>query len=114
MGQGSEADMDAIYDTYLKKYGKAKANRLMSIMGDWLTHYKRAVYLTTDPNAVTAAEADARAQASKRGWTFERVAADFSLVHRLCDGDWADKDFLVVPPGMTTKNTYEEDILKAE
>ena len=114
MGQGSEADMDAIYDTYLKKYGKEKADRLMSVMGDWLSHYKRAIYLTTDPNSVTAVEADARAQAAKRGWTFERLPADFSLVHRLCDGDWPDEDFLIVPPGKTTHQTYEEDILKAE
>jgi hypothetical protein len=114
MGQGSEAEMDAIYDNYCHKYGQAKADRLMAIMGDWLNHYKRAVYLTTDPNASTAVEADARAQASKRGWTFERLPADFSLVQRLCNGDWADEDFLVVPPGMTTHQTYEEDILKAE
>ena len=114
MGQGSEADMDAIYDNYCHKYGQVKADHLMSIMGDWLTHYKRAVYLTTDPNAVTAVEADARAQAAKRGLTFERLPADFGLVARLCDGDWDDEDFLVVPPGKTTHQTYEEDILKAE
>lgn len=114
MGQGSEAEMGAIYDTYLKKYSKEKADRLMAVMGDWLSHYKRAIYLTTDPNATTAVEADARAQASKRGWTFERLPADFSLVYRLCDGDWADEDFLVVPPGKTTQASYENDILKAE
>lgn len=114
MGQGSEADMDAIYDTYCHKYGQAKADRLMSVMGDWLNHYKRAIYLTTDPNATTAVEANARAQASKRGWTFERLPADFSLIHRLCDGDWADADFLIVPPGKTTHQTYEADILEAK
>lgn len=113
MGQGSEADMDAIYDNYYRKYGKAKADRLMAVMGNWLSHYKRAVYLTTDPNATTAVEAEARTQALKRGWTFDRLAADFSLIHRLCDGDWNEADFLVVPPGKTTHQTFEEDILKA-
>lgn len=114
MGQGSEADMDAIYDNYCQKYGQAKADRLMAVMGDWLNHYKRAIYLTTDPNATTAVETDARAQATKRGWTFERIPADFGLIHRLCDGDWADADFLIVPPGKTTHQTYEADILEAK
>ncbi len=114
MGQGSQVDMDAIYETYCYKYGKQKADRLMAIMGNWLSHYKRAVFLTIDPSIVTPAEEEARAQAARRGWTFERLPADFSLIQRLCDGDWSEHDFLIVPPGGRTRPTYENDILTVE
>ncbi len=114
MGQGSQAEMDAIYETYCYKYGKQKADRLMAIMGDWLSHYKRAVFLVIDPDVVTSAEEEARAQAARRGWTFERLPADFSLIQRLCDGDWSEQDFLIVPPGQRTRPTYENDILAIE
>jgi hypothetical protein len=114
MGQGSDEEMKTMYNDFFYKYGKAKADRMMSVMGSWLDNYKRAIFLTTDSNADSPVEADARAQAAKRGWNFERLPADFSLVQRLCNGDWADEDFLVVPPGKTTQASYENDILKAE
>jgi hypothetical protein len=114
MGQGSDEEMKAMYNDFFYKYGKAKADRMMSVMGSWLNNYKRAIFLTTDSNTDSRVEADARAQAAKRGWLFERLNADFSLVQRLCNGDWADEDFLVVPPGKTTQTTYDNDILKAE
>ncbi len=114
MGQGSDEEMKTMYNDFFYKYGKAKADRMMAVMGSWLNNYKRAIFLTTDSNAASPVEASARAQAAKRGWLFERLNADFSLVQRLCNGDWADEDFLVVPPGKTTQTTYDNDILKAE
>ena len=43
-------------------------------------------------------EALAREQAERRGWTFERKTGDRRLINRLLNGEWAEEDFLVVPP----------------
>jgi hypothetical protein len=111
MGSPTDTETQAIYEKYVKKYGKAKADRLMEIMNEWLAHYKRAVYLDTNLGDGSATEAQARAEAERRNWQFERIAADLNLVRRLLDGQW-DADFLVVQPGQSVAMTYDDDIIE--
>ena len=111
MGQGAEADMQSLYEHYVQKYGKAKADRLMEVMDGWLSHYKRAVYLDTGLGDNGEVEAQARAEAERRGWVFERIAADLDLVRRLLDGEW-DADFLIVPPGQQVVMAYDDKIIE--
>ena len=113
MGQGAEADMQSLYEHYVQKYGKAKADRLMEIMDGWLNHYKRAVYLDIGLGGDGKVEAQARVEADRRGWIYERIAADLDLVRRLLEGEW-DADFLVVPPGQKITMSYDEDIIEAQ
>ena len=113
MGSPTDTDTQAIYEKYVIKYGKAKADRLMDVMSEWLTYYKRAVYLDTRLGDGSATEAHARAEAGRRNWQFERIAADLNLVRRLLDGQW-DADFLVVRPGQTVVMTYGDDIIEGK
>jgi len=59
-------------------------------------------------------ERQARDEAAERGWTFEKVAGDMSLVQRLVDGPWDDEHFLVVPPGKSIAASFDEKIVKIE
>ncbi|MBU2611028.1 MAG: DUF1638 domain-containing protein [Chloroflexi bacterium] len=118
MGQGAEADMQSLYEHYIRKYGKAKADRLMEVMDGWLSHYKRAVYLDTGLGGDGKVEMQARAEAQSRGWVFERIAAELNLVRRLLAGpqiagagEW-DADFLVVSPGQKIVMAYDEKIIE--
>ena len=118
MGQGAEADIQSLYEHYVQKYGKAKADRLMEVMDGWLSHYKRAVYLDIGLGGDGKVEARARAEAERRGWVFEHIAADLDLVRRLLEGsqstgasEW-DADFLVVPPGQKIVMAYDEKIIE--
>jgi hypothetical protein len=113
MGSPTDSDTQAIYEKYVNKYGKAKADRLMEIMNEWLTHYKRAVYLDTELGDGSATEAQARAQAERHNWQFERITADLNLVRRLLEGQW-DTDFLVVQPGQRVAMAYDDDIITSE
>jgi hypothetical protein len=112
MGSPTDSDMQTMYEKYVNKYGKAKADRLMDVMSEWLTHYKRAVYLDTNLGDGSATEAQARTQAEHRNWQFERIAADLNLVRRLLDGPW-DADFLIVQPGQTVVMSYDNDIIES-
>jgi len=113
MGHPNDTEAQDVYQDYLKKYGKAKAERLMKGMGDWFSHYRRAVYLDIYPGGGSAAEEQARQEATRRSWSFECIRADLTLICRLLDGEW-DEDFLVVPPGKRIAMTYEASIFKAE
>lgn len=112
MGQGTDADLQALYAHYVQKYGQAKADRLMAIMEQWTSHYKRAVYLDTSLGETGEVEAQASAAAMKHGWAYERIAANLSLIQRLLNGDW-DDDFLVVQPGLKINMSYDENIIES-
>jgi len=112
MGSGTDDSLQAVYDDYVAKYGKDNANYLMEVMGAWQSHYKRAVYLEMGVADGSAVEARAQLEAARRGWTFERLPGDLTLIRRLLTGDWAS-DYLVVPPGQMVKMTYDENILES-
>lgn len=113
MGSGTDDDLEAVYDEYVAKYGKDNADYLMGVMGAWQSHYKRAVYLDMGVADGSAVEARAQAEAARRGWTFERMPGDLTLIRRLLAGDWA-ADYLVVQPGHAVKMSYDESILDEE
>jgi len=98
MGAGADTDLQAVYAEYVEKYGQDNADYLMEVMGAWQSHYQRAVYIDMGIGDGTRVENQAREEAARRGWTFERMAGDQALIRRLLWGEW-DQDFLVVPPG---------------
>lgn len=59
----------------------------------------------------TAVAQQARNEASRRGWTFERMAGDLVLIRRLLKGDW-DTDFLRLEPGQQITMTYDDDVIR--
>ena len=110
LGATAAVEVDEVYEEYVRKYGKDNADYLMEVMGAWQQHYKRAALIDMGVGDVTAVEARAQADASRRGWTFERVPGDVVLIHRLLAGDWGD-DFLVVQPGEQVQMTYDEAVI---
>ncbi len=58
-------------------------------------------------------EGQAKDEAGRRGWTYERVAGDMVLVRRLLNGDW-NEDFLTLQPGQTLSMAYDDQIICAE
>lgn len=108
-----DTDVQATYATYVEKYGQDNADYLMGIMGAWQQHYQRAVYVDMGIGDGLEVEKRAQADASNRGWAFEKMQGDSVLVKRLLYGDWA-KDFLVLQPGQKIKMTFDEQIIGPE
>lgn len=105
--------IENVYDDYVAKFGKDNADYLMEVMGAWQSHYKRAVYIDMGVGHSETVEQQARDEAERRGWTFERMAGDLVLIRRLLFGDW-EKDFLVLKPGERLGMSYSDDIICAE
>jgi hypothetical protein len=58
-------------------------------------------------------EQQARDDAQRRGWVFERMQGDSGLIQKLVSGSW-DQDFLVLQPGERLKMTCDAAVIGAE
>jgi hypothetical protein len=117
MGSGLTSDLEAQYATYVEKYGQDNADYLMSIMGAWQQHYNRAAYIDLGIGDSSPVETQAKEEAGRRGWNFERLQGDIGLIRRLLDGDWGaetESDFLVVPPGKRIVMSVSENVVSIE
>jgi hypothetical protein len=113
MGSGLTGDLEAQYTAFVEKYGQDNADYLMSVMGAWQQHYNRAAYIDLGIGDASVVEEQARQEAARRGWAFERMLGDLTLVRRLVQGSW-DADFLVVPPGKQIVMEPGEEVIGVE
>jgi hypothetical protein len=117
VGAVSDAEARATYEAYVAKYGEDNAAYLMETLGAWRSHYDRAAYVDmdlADRRGAAAAEARARDDAERRGWTFEKLVGELVLVRRLIDAEWGAEDFLVVQPGERLAMSYDDAVVRAE
>jgi hypothetical protein len=116
VGAVSDAVARATYEEYVERYGEDNAAYLMEALGAWRSHYDRAAFVdmgVADTTTARQTEARARADAERRGWTFDRLAGELILVRKLIDGDW-DDDVLVLEPGERLAMSYDERVIRAE
>jgi hypothetical protein len=117
VGAVSDAAARATYEEYVAKYGEDNAAYLMEVLGGWRSHYDRAAFVdmgVADAREAAAVEAQARDDAERRGWAFEKLAGELILVRRLIDADWGADDFLVLRPGEQLAMSYDEAVIRAE
>ncbi len=115
VGAVSDAVARATYEEYVEKYGADNAAYLMETLGAWRDHYDRAAFVDLGIGGEAAAvEAQARDEADRRGWRFEKLAGNLVLVKRLLDGNWDPADFLVLQPGERLAMAYDETVIRAE
>ena len=108
------AGLAATYQELVDKYGEDNAKFLFEELGDLTRNYKKFTFIEMGVEPDDRFERKARAEADKRGWAFEKIAGDMSLVRRFTDGDWNEEDFLVLQPGQRVAATNNDSILKAE
>jgi hypothetical protein len=117
VGAVSDAAARATHEEYVEKYGEDNAAYLMEMLGGWRSHYDRAAYVdmgVADPAGSAAVEARARDDAERRGWAFDKLAGELLLVKRLIDGEWHERDMLVLRPGERLAMSYDDDVIRAE
>lgn len=110
LGAADAINIEEEYDQYVAKYGKDNADYLMEVMGAWRSHYQRAAFIDMEIGNSGPVEAKAKEEASRRGWSYERVAGDLVLVRRLLNGDW-NEDFLTLQPGQKLAMAYDERVI---
>ncbi len=101
------------YEKYIQKYGQETADMLVEEMRRWATHYTRAAFIDTNQGNPTPFVDQAQAKADKEGWAFERLQGNPRLLDMLINGDWSDEEFLIVPPGHTIRQQYDDGLVQA-
>jgi hypothetical protein len=106
--------MDRTLDELVAKYGEDNAKYLYQELCDYAKHYTQLTFIEMGVEPDGSFEQRTRQEAAARGWKFEKVPGDLSLIQRLVDGEWDEKEFLVVPPGWRVAACYDENIITTE
>jgi hypothetical protein len=102
------------YEDYAAEYGEDNARYLMEVLGDGLRNYSAYAYIGSGFGDFRHYERLTEEDARTRGWSYSRLEGDLSLLRRLVDGPWEEKDFLVVPPESTLGPSYDGAIIRLE
>lgn len=96
-----QAGMDRTFEELVELYGEDNARYLMEQLGDQTRHYTRIAFIEMgiEPNESFHRGAEERAR--KRNLTFERLQGDMRLFYDLVNGNWDEREFLIVPPGQS-------------
>ena len=91
-----------------------RAQDLEQIGADLTSNYSQLTFIEMGVEPDDRFERETREEAARRGWAFEKVRGDLSLIQRLVDARWDAEDFLVVPPGWRVVASYDDSIIAAE
>jgi hypothetical protein len=103
--------LDLSFEELVERYGEDNARYLYERLGDTARNYRKFAYIDMGLDPEGRFEAHAREEAERRGWEFEIVAGDISLLRRLADGPWDSEDFLTIEPGWCVEAHYGGSIV---
>jgi Protein of unknown function (DUF1638) len=99
LGAAGLEEEEAQYEQFVQKWGEETADMLIEEMRQWAKHYTRAAFIDTGMGDSATYEQMAQDKAQREGWLYERKQGNRRLLEMLIDGNWADTEFLIVPPG---------------
>ena len=90
---------------------RARAQRVYEMEKTLMDNYRRISFIRWDELPFPEYEERNRREAEKRGWSYELLQGNNSIFRKLVDGDWDEELFLVVPPGRTATESFDERIV---
>ncbi len=103
--------IDHSYEELVAKYGKENADYLQETLSSYLHRYRQLTFIEMGIEPDDSFELRARDEAAHRGWSFEKMRGDMSLIQRLVDGQWNDDEFLLLRPGEQVAARYDDGII---
>jgi hypothetical protein len=107
----NQLGMTSKYEDLVAKYGEDNARYLYETLCNMMKNYSQLTFIEMGIEPDQSFESHTRQEAAKRGWKFEKVRGDLSMIQRLVDGIWDEKEFMVVPPGRRVVATYDDGII---
>lgn len=102
------------YQMYLTRYkgNERKARRAVEIEKSFRSAYERLTYIKWDALDFPEYEKEVERWAKEKGWKYEMLRGENTLLQKLVDGDWTEKEFLVVSPQCQAEPSYDDEILR--
>ncbi len=110
----TQVGVNAAYQQWVAKYGEEKAKYLLEVMGEWTANYNRGVLIDYEFTKPLRLREQVQKICSERSWDFSEVNGDLGLFQRLVNGDWRDREVLVLKPGEKVVTAFDEKIIAAE
>ncbi len=101
------------FEEWAAEYGEDNAQYLMETLGDVTRRYSRLAFIEMGVEPDDRFERFSRARAAEKGWAFEKLQGDLTLLRDLVNGPWDDERFLRVPPGHRIAARYDEGVVAA-
>jgi hypothetical protein len=107
--------LDKTFDDYVAQYGEEYARMIMATIGG-LEHYQKMTHIEMGlaPEAERRVSEKLGEESARRGWTHETLKGRMDLFMGLVTGEWDAEKFLVVQPGQTIQQAYDDRIVRAE
>lgn len=96
------------------KYGEDNAQFLNEQLGNYAMRYRQYTFIEMGLEPDDRFERCTLERAKERGWKFEKIQGDMTLLQGLLDGNWDDRDYLVVKPGHHVVARYDDGIIGTE
>lgn len=113
--ESSGSGLSLSKEALIARYGEEDAKYLMEEIASFTRHYKRLAYIATPVRDGEQRERKACEIAAQQGWQFESLPGDLGWLRRLVDGEWADKEFLVLKPHQQrVALSYDDGLIAAE
>jgi hypothetical protein len=106
--------MDQSFESLVARYGEDNARYLWNELCDTSKNYRQFTFIEMGVEPDSSFERRTREEAAARGWAFEKIRGDLSLIQRLVNGDWNDREFLVLQPGEQIVALYDEGIIASK
>jgi hypothetical protein len=114
LAAGADSVFSAKKDELVARYGEENAKFLLEELANFTRHYKRLAFIATPVAGAAERERKAGEVAQQQGWQFEKLPGDLGWLRRLLDGDWNEREFLVLKPGEHIGLHYDGQIISAE
>ena len=102
------------YGELVAKYGEDNARFLEQQLGQYALRYRQYTFIEMGMEPDDRFERCAIERASERGWKFEKIQGDMTLIQGLLDGNWDERDYVVVQPGHHVVARYDDRIIGTE
>jgi len=96
-----------------EKYGEEDAKEIYDILTGATANYSRLAYIEMGVEPSEVFEKIVKDEARTKGWKYEKIRGDMALMNKLVDGDWPERDFLILKPGFRVEPSYDLSIIKA-
>ena len=109
-GVMSQLGLNRSHAELVEKYGQENADFIAQITGSWVVNYDNLCYLEMGVCDERPFIAASRAEAERRGWSFDHRMGDWGLLEKLFFGVW-DDDFVILQPGQRLVARNDDGVL---
>lgn len=98
---------------WVEKYGEESAAFLMEMMDQWTQHYSHGALIEFDFTRALRLSEQVLEICQRRGWQYDEVPGDLGLLRRWVNGEWNEREFLIVPPSHTVAPRHDDMIMES-